>query len=208
MLEVDLADRFGIHPSTVSRLVITWVNLMAYKFKQLPIWLSRKKVNQLMPPCFSKWYPSTRVIIDCTKFFINTPSSLARQSSTWSNYKNHNTVKCLVGIAPHGHVTFVSNVFEGSISDRAITEQSGLLALLECGDSVMADKGFDVQDLLIEHGVRLNIPPFKQNNMQMLPTDVATTKRIAAVRIHVERKIRRIKQFCILSGEIVTPCLI
>ena len=32
-------------------------------------------------------------------------------------------------------MTFVSSVFEGSISDKAITEQSGLLEGLECDDS-------------------------------------------------------------------------
>ena len=202
LFEVDLADRFGVHPSTVSRIIITWLNLMYVKFQQLPAWLSRRKINRLMPPCFKKWYPTTRVIIDCTEFFINTQSSLARQSATWSSYKEHNTVKCLIGIAPHGHVTFVSPVFEGSISDRAITEQSNLLELLERGDSVMADKGFDIQDILITRGVKLNIPPFKQGERQMLPEEIASTKKIAAIRIHVERKMQRIKSFRILSREI------
>ena len=200
--EVDLAQRFKVSQSTVSRTIITWLNLMYHKFHQLPVWLSRHKITKLMPPCFKKWYPSTRIIIDCTEFFINTPSSLTRQSSTWSAYKHHNTVKVLIGIAPHGHVTFVSNVFEGSISDQAITEQSGLLECLEHGDSVMADKGFDIKDLLLQYGVRLNIPPFRQGEMQMTPEDLMSTKKIAGVRIHVERKMQRIKSYKILAGEI------
>ena len=36
----------------------------------------------------------------------------------------------------------------------------------------------------------------------MLPQELATTKKIAAVRIHVERKMQRIKCFRILSNEI------
>ena len=62
-------------------------------------------------------------------------------------------------------MTFVSNVFEGSISDQSITKQSGLLECLECGDSVMADKGFDIKDLLLQYGVQVNIPPFRQGDM-------------------------------------------
>lgn len=198
----DLADRLGMHPSTVSRIFITWINLMDVKFRDLPLWLSRRRVNKLMPACFKKWYPNTRVVIDCTEFFIDTPSSLTRQSATWSEYKSHNTVKCLIGIAPHGHCTFVSPVFEGSVSDRSLTEQSGLLQLLEQGDSVMADKGFNIQDLLASVGVRLNIPPLKHGDRQMIPQDVVSTKKIAGVRIHVERKMERIKNFELVSKQL------
>lgn len=200
--ELDLAQRFGISQSTVSRTFATWINLMDVRFSELPLWLSRRKINKLMPPCFQTWYPTTRVIIDCTEFFIDTPSSLARQSASWSAYKNHNTVKCLIGIAPHGHATFVSPVYEGSISDRALTAVSGLLQKLETGDSIMADKGFDVQDLLVSIGVKLNIPPMRQGNMQMAPQDIAKTKKIAAVRIHVERKMRQIKSFELVSKQL------
>ena len=62
----DLADRFGINPSTVSRTFITWINLMYVKFKELPMWMSQSQVNRWMPPYFKKWYPTTRVIIDAT----------------------------------------------------------------------------------------------------------------------------------------------
>ena len=64
-------------------------------------------------------------------------------------------------------------MFEGSISDRAITEDSGLMEKLERGDSLLVDKGFDVQDLLITRGLRLNIPPFKKGDQQKCPEDLA-----------------------------------
>ena len=66
----------------------------------------------------------------------------------------------------------------------------------------MADKGFDIKDLLLQYGLRLNIPPFKQGDMQMVPEDLMSTKKIAGVRIHVERKMQRIKSYKILAGEI------
>ena len=59
---------------------------------------------------------------------------------------------------------FVSELFTGSISDRQLTIQSGFLEMLKSvphGRSVMADKGFDIQDLLVKYGLLLNIPPFK-----------------------------------------------
>jgi len=65
----------------------------------------------------------------------------------------------------------------------------------EPGDEVMANKGFTIQDLLIPHGVRLNIPPFLQAKMQLPANDVFLTKKMARLRVHVERSIGRVKQF-------------
>ena len=42
-------------------------------------------------------------------------------------------------------VTFISLTYKGSISDRKLVEVCGLLDLLETGDEVMADKGFQIQ---------------------------------------------------------------
>ena len=56
----------------------------------------------------------------------------------------------------------MSEAYEGSILDQKLVQVSGLLNKLEPGDEIMADKGFTIQDLLIPHGVCLNIPPFLQ----------------------------------------------
>ena len=58
----------------------------------------------------------------------------------------------------------------------------------------MADKGFQIQDLL-PLGVSLNIPPFLGGDSQMLEEDVIKTRQIASLRIHVERAINKIKNY-------------
>ena len=45
----------------------------------------------------------------------------------YSQYKSHVTYKGLIGIAPSGAITFVSQLYEGSISDQEIVKRSGFL---------------------------------------------------------------------------------
>ena len=51
-----------------------------------------------MPPNFKDKYPNTVIIIDATELRIQTPSSLLRQSQSYSSYKSTNTFKSLIGV--------------------------------------------------------------------------------------------------------------
>jgi len=138
------------------------------------------------------------VILDCTEIFIEMPTSYRSQSVTFSSYKHHNTAKGLIGIAPSGAITFVSDLYAGRFSDRKITAHSGIYNLLEEGDSIMADRGFELDDDLPK-GVTLNIPPFLDGRKQLNLTDEIQTRHIASVRVHVERAIERVKNYKILQ---------
>ena len=82
------------------------------------------------------------VIIDCFEVFCERPKSLKAGAQTYSNYKHHNTVKFLIGIAPQGVITFVFKVWGGQVSDKHITEQCGIYICL-------ADRGFNEQDYTV-----------------------------------------------------------
>ena len=69
-------------------------------------------------------------------------------------------MKALVGANHGGLFTYVSPAYEGSTSDRQIVERSGLNALLDPGDDIMADKGFNVEDLKLPYHATLSIPTF------------------------------------------------
>ncbi len=48
-LEKDIADRFGVSVSNVSRTLNTWINFLYHTLKQLPIWPSSKVIKDTMP---------------------------------------------------------------------------------------------------------------------------------------------------------------
>lgn len=196
--EEDIAARAGFSQSQVSRIMISWIDFLHARLRSYPIWPSRSCIDKTMPESFKQMYPSTRVVIDCTEIFIEMPSSFRSQSVTYSSYKHHNTAKALIGISPSGAVSFVSDLYAGRSSDKQITNDCGILDLLEAGDSVMADKGFEIAGDLPQ-GVTLNIPPFLGGKDHLSIEEETETRRIASVRIHVERAIARIKNFKILS---------
>ena len=213
--ESDLGNRFGITQSSVSRIFAAVLKCMYFTFQELDIWPCTELVDRFMPSEFRKKFPRTRVVIDATEFPIEKPANPKVQATTWSNYKNKNTLKLLVGVTPNGSISFLSSLWGGRISDKEITKRSGILDKLEKGDAIMADRGFDIASLLPD-GVELNIPPFLGTRDQLEPEEVVATRRIATLRIHVERAIERIKNYTIthfipsslmsLAEPIITVC--
>ena len=194
----DLADRCGISTSLMSRICITWINLLYVELRDLFPFPTQELVRKNMPQEFAR-YATTRIILDCTELFIQHRSAMLAQSKTWSDYKHHNTWKLLVGVTPNGQVTFLSDLWGGRVSDKQITRESGVLDLLEPGDNVMVDRGFDISNI-VPDGVSVNMPPFLAGREQMTAAETEETMSIASVRIHVERAIGRIKTYHILDG--------
>ena len=199
LMEQDLAYRFSISQPTVSRIICTWINFLYLKLKEIPLWSPRELIQANMPQQFKDSYPTTRVIIDATEIFVEQPKLPELQQMTFSSYKNDNTYKGLVGISPGGVITFVSSLHPGSISDQELTRRSGIMDLLEPGDSVMADRGFDIEEDLVLRGVCLNIPPFLCGKKQLTEKELIITRRIASLRIHVEQAMERLKNFHIFN---------
>jgi len=136
LLVKDLEYRFKISGSAVS-----WIGFM-YQYLQSLVFLPSLSMLQKQTPSCFKNFKDTRIILDCTEIFIQTPSSLENKSVTYSNYKSHNKFKVLIGISVTGALVFVSKLWGGSASDVKITRDSSLLAMLDKGDAVMVDKGF------------------------------------------------------------------
>ncbi|XP_077486390.1 uncharacterized protein LOC144097598 [Amblyomma americanum] len=197
-----LATLFSIHSRTASRIFKSVLANLKSASKTWIYWPSRLAVQRTMPASFREHYPMCRVIIDCTELETEMPPGIEKRNLWFSNYKGRYTLKYLIGIAPNGLVTFISEGFGGRTADAVITTQGKLLSLLEPGDVILADKGFP--------GIRIGVgaqqatlvmPPFA-TSPQFTESEVDATYETASVRIHVERVIQRLKLFQILTNRI------
>ena len=211
LTNLDLAMRFNVAEATISNTIITWLNLLFIQLGTLKIWPHRNVILENMPKTFKEDYPNNIIIIDCTELKIQCPSSLVIQSQSYSNCKSTNTLKSLVGVDSMGGFMFVSQLYTGSISDKQIVFRSGFLGLLSRkkevseileGDSIMADKGFDIGGDLQKIGLQLNIPPFLKEKPQFNENEVIRTQTIAKHRIHVERAIGKVRRFLIFNSRL------
>ena len=189
---------FGVTDSYICKVFTSWAKFLYLAFSPLIRWPRREIVQKNLPESFSL-FPRTRCVIDCTEYFIEKPFRPQAQRQTWSMYKHANTVKQLVGVSPNGAFIFLSDVFSGSISDLQIIQKSNFRNQVEEGDDIMADRGFNIRHLLLQKKATLNIPAFS-NGKNLSNKATKRSRKIAKVRIHVERAIRRLKTFKILSG--------
>uniref|UniRef100_A0A9J7X5L4 THAP-type domain-containing protein n=1 Tax=Cyprinus carpio carpio TaxID=630221 RepID=A0A9J7X5L4_CYPCA len=199
LLQDDLAERFGVSQSIVSKVVSCWIDIMEENMRDYIPWVPRETIQATMPQCFREKFPNTTCVIDCSETPLQKPCNLDSRGEYYSHYYGQNTIKYLVPIAPCGLIMFISPAYGGRCSDKFITANSGFLEYLRPGDEVMADRGFTITDLLYERKVKLIIPAFTKRGMQLSEEDTINTRRIANVRVHVERVICRLKNFKILS---------
>ena len=202
LLQLDLANRFGVGVGKVSQIFITWIKLLSKELGVLVIWPSKDQVRKNLPLCFKKLYPKVRTIIDFTEVFTETPSSLEAHNLLWSDYKHHTTIKFLVCITPNGSISWVSPAYGGRTSDVHIVQTSGFLKMLEPYDQIMADRGFKIKTILALYQCTLAIPPSGAKGVQFTSAQSKETSTVANVRIYVEQAIKNLKDYRILKTEL------
>ncbi|XP_071109393.1 uncharacterized protein [Haliotis cracherodii] len=197
----DLSYRFGVSRATVSKTFLETLNMMYRSLQFLVRWPDRDELHETMPMVFRKYFGrGITCIIDCFEIFIDRPSNMTARAQTWSNDKHHNTAKYLIGITPQGAVSFISEGWGGRVSDKHVTANSKFLDNLINGDVILADRGFEIQDLVALVGAKVKYPAFMRGKQQLSATEVEYTRKIANVRIHVERVIGTVRQKFMILG--------
>jgi len=208
--DFELSILFNIRPQTVSSIFTTWINFLYFQLGEINIWPSHEVVKRHMPSHFGQMFPGTRVILDATETPIQKPRASGPQRETFSSYKNKNTLKVMVGCTPRGTVSYISDAYGGSASDRQIIERSKLCAeksRFEKGDHIMADRGIMVQDLFASKNVYVNTPTMLKGKSQLDPEEIHKDRKVASKRIHIERVIGLAKTYKILKKDLNSYCI-
>lgn len=197
-----IGHAFGVSKQYVSQIFKKYLPFISDHLYELVVWPKKESTTNALPVSFRKSFRDIESIIDCFEIEIEVPSSAFFQALTWSSYKHCNTIKYLVSITPNGIINFISLGYGGRISDELITTQSGYLDVLKSRApvTVMADRGFKrIEKHLLEIDCKLVRPPSVDANVKQTQEQILFGRKVAGTRIHVERAIRRIREFKYLA---------
>lgn len=195
-----LSQDFGLSVSQIQRIFVDSVPKIANALQNLIFWPDATTIKKLLPLPFRARYQNVQSIIDCFEVEIEKPSDPVFQACTWSEYKHCNTVKFLISSTPNGFINFISQAYAGRISDKDIVIKSKYLEKLPNSAHILADRGFKHVSALIEQkGNVLVRPPSVSTSQKSSAEEVKLSKRIASLRIHIERVIRRVREFAFLK---------
>ncbi|XP_017325547.1 uncharacterized protein LOC108266569 isoform X2 [Ictalurus punctatus] len=215
----DLAYRFGVKVSTVTRTVHRIINVMFTTLVPTAVfWPSRLELRKNLPEAVKRTHPDCAVIIDCftasleKAVSIDTHRQGARATRDVTAPSSQSAfiseLKYVIGVAPQGAVMFVSRGAPGNISDKTLVESCGLLDKLLPGDVVLAERDFDIKDLVGAHRAELTITTSERHEIDQRNQDtrdealLVSTERMNVYR-HVERVIQMVKKrYSMLTGPV------
>lgn len=142
-----IASLFSVDRNTASTTFRETIGTMFRHLKPVVHWPDRHCLQATMPHQFVEAFGNrVSVIVDCFEIRMERASNLKARAQIFSHYKQHHTLKYQIGITPRGSISFISKGWGGHVSDKHVTENSGLLNQLLPGDLVLADRGFDIRD--------------------------------------------------------------
>ena len=74
LFDQDIAYRFGVHQSTISRNFRRWIDIMFIRLKSLIRWPGHDELRKTLPSDFKAHFSKCVVIIDCFEVFCERPS--------------------------------------------------------------------------------------------------------------------------------------
>nr|XP_055061449.1 uncharacterized protein LOC129444673 isoform X2 [Misgurnus anguillicaudatus] len=207
-----IAFLFSVDRKTMTTTFRDTIDVMFIRLKPLVHWPERYVLLATLPHQFVEAFGEhVSIIVDCFEMNIEGAVSFKAGSHTFSRCKHKDTLKYLIGFTPMGAIAFVSQGWAGGVSDKHVTENSGLLNQLLPGDLVLAGRGFDIKDSAGLMCAEVKSPAVTGESNQLDVKYVEGTHHTAYIKDHVEKIIGTIHaKSSILSRTLpvsmVLPC--
>lgn len=202
--QFERLEQFCMSTSNASKIFDKTVPILSHLLKTLIYFPNPDVVKKNLPIAFRNSYSHVQSIVDALEIQIEKPSDPVNQALTWSEYKKCNTIKYLISCGPDGFINFISTGYGGRMSDTLLFEKCGILDQLPEKCAIMADRGFkNIKSLLAEKHCELIKPPSVLSTHKPTKSEVLEIKRIASLRIHIERVIGRLREFDFLKPHAV-----
>ena len=99
------------------------------------------------------------------------------------------------------HIAYLSDTYEGSVHDKAITDESGYT--FPDNSTVYQDRGFEGYTC---NGVNIQQPKKKPKSGTLTSDEKLENQRISRIRVKIEHIIRSVKRYRIVSEKIRIYC--
>ena len=122
----------GVSKFLMRTVFTTWIIFLFHHFKDYRyiMFPEEEEFKDTLPKYFWK-HPRLK----CYETTAN------KKIFSYSSYKSHCTMKCLIAVNSNRIAWFISDLFEGNISDVDIYDQCGMLQQINPGDKYMLTKG-------------------------------------------------------------------
>ncbi|XP_065654460.1 uncharacterized protein LOC136081105 [Hydra vulgaris] len=117
----DLAFRFKISVSHASRILTTFITLLARELEPIIYWPTPEETLNFTHPHYIGDFVYVEGIGDCTEQTIQKSANAKAQYQTYSSYKSRNTLKKLIFCTKGGSILFVSKGF--NVQDLFLSRQ-------------------------------------------------------------------------------------
>lgn len=180
----DLAERFGVHRTAACRIIETWAHFLYAVLGSSRLCGPQEVVGA---PGELSAFPDTRAVLSYVSVSCRTPSPCLETTE----FPEVSRFKALIGMAPHGAVTFVSRLYAASTSDRRIFKHSGVARLLGPDVTVMVDEEIlaDAPCKVYRPALFLKTPAEKRSHLKLC----------------VARSLRSVKENRLFSGAVPLP---
>ncbi|KAL3977656.1 protein phosphatase 1 regulatory subunit 3A/B/C/D/E [Sarotherodon galilaeus] len=109
-----LCHLFDMSHKTLSSIFADTIDVLYARLGVLVHWPERHCLQATMPPQFSETFGKrVAIIVDCFEIRTERPSNLKARAQTYSHYKGTHTIKYVIGITPHGSISFISKGLGG-----------------------------------------------------------------------------------------------